>query len=167
MADQEDDDSEFERQGSLERESVSTESSYDESPLSPRSEDSDWGFGANESAGLAHVFDPEKQRNELINAEKKASIVDCLLFEIYDQYHSRDSVDSDNVTECSTTSGSFYGGSFDLEERGESWTRNELLGKGNLAHAQHNEVVTVNSVELAANAQSSNTLGNLSSSGCM
>lgn len=130
MADQEDEDSEFERQGSLERESLSTESSYDESPLSPRSEDSDWGFGANESASLAHVFDPEKQRHELINAEKKASIVDCLLFEIYDQYHSRDSVDSDNVTECSTTSGSFYGGSFDLEERGESWTRNELQGKG-------------------------------------
>lgn len=50
MADQEDDDSDFERQGSTERESLSTESSYDESPLSPRSEDSDWGFGANENS---------------------------------------------------------------------------------------------------------------------
>ncbi|XP_068714618.1 TBC1 domain family member 30-like [Montipora foliosa] len=125
-----DEDSDFERQGSTERESFSTESSYDESPLSPRSEDSDWSFGAVEnSAGLTTIYDPERHRNDLINAEKKASIVDCLLFEIYDQYHSRDSVDSDNVTECSTTSGSFYGGSFDLEERGESWTRNELQTK--------------------------------------
>lgn len=127
MADQEDDESDFERQGSTERESLSTESSYDESPLSPRSEDSDWGFGANENSVFTNGFDPEKQRIELI---KKASIVDCLLFEIYDQYHSRDSVDSDNVTECSTTSGSFYGGSFDLEERGERWTKSELSAKG-------------------------------------
>lgn len=131
MADSEvDEDSDFERQGSTEHESLSTESSYDGSPLSPRSDDSDWNFGVSESAGFQNGFDPEKHREELINAEKKASIVDCLLFEIYDQYHSRDSVDSDNVTECSTTSGSFYGGSFDLEERGESWTRNELLSKG-------------------------------------
>lgn len=125
-----DEDSDFERQGSTERESLSTESSFDESPLSPRSEDSDWSFGGNDNTvGLTTGYDPEKHRSDLINAEKKASIVDCLLFEIYDQYHSRDSVDSDNVTECSTTSGSFYGGSFDLEERGESWTRNELLTK--------------------------------------
>lgn len=136
MADNEtvDEDSDFERQGSTERESLSTESSYDESPLSPRSEDSDWSFGVNESVDLTNGYDPEKHRNDLINAEKKASIVDCLLFEIYDQYHSRDSVDSDNVTECSTTSGSFYGGSFDLEERGESWTRSELQGKGTKAY---------------------------------
>lgn len=136
MADSElaDEDSDFERQGSTERESLSTESSYDESPLSPRSVDSDWSFGVEESSGLTNGYDPEKHRNDLINAEKKASIVDCLLFEIYDQYHSRDSVDSDNVTECSTTSGSFYGGSFDLEERGESWTRNELQTKGKLTH---------------------------------
>ena len=130
-----DEDSDFERQGSTERESLSTESSFDESPISPRSEDSDWSFGGNENVGLTNGYDPEKHRNDLINAEKKASIVDCLLFEIYDQYHSRDSVDSDNVTECSTTSGSFYGGSFDLEERGESWTRNELQGKGTLKHS--------------------------------
>lgn len=135
MADSEvDEDSDFERQGSTEHESLSTESSYDGSPLSPRSDDSDWNFGLSESAGFQNGFDPEKHREELINAEKKASIVDCLLFEIYDQYHSRDSVDSDNVTECSTTSGSFYGGSFDLEERGESWTRNELLSKGKFLH---------------------------------
>lgn len=135
MADSEvDEDSDFERQGSTEHESLSTESSYDGSPLSPRSDDSDWNFGVSESAGFQNGFDPEKHREELINAEKKASIVDCLLFEIYDQYHSRDSVDSDNVTECSTTSGSFYGGSFDLEERGESWTRNELLSKGKFLH---------------------------------
>lgn len=38
-------------------------------------------------------------------------------------------MDSDNVTECSTTSGSFYGGSFDLEERGERWTKSELSAK--------------------------------------
>lgn len=135
MADSEvDEDSDFERQGSTEHESLSTESSYDGSPLSPRSDDSDWNFGVSESAGFQNGFDPEKHREELINAEKKASIVDCLLFEIYDQYHSRDSVDSDNVTECSTTSGSFYDGSFDLEERGESWTRNELLSKGKFLH---------------------------------
>ena len=129
MADLEaDDESEFERQGSTERESLSTESSYDESPLSPRSVDSDWTFAPNDN--YTNGFDAEKYRSDLINAEKKASIVDCLLFEIYDHYHCRDSVDSDNVTECSTTSGSFYGGSFDLEERGESWTRGELQNKG-------------------------------------
>ena len=126
-----DEDSDFERQGSTERESLSTESSLDENPFSPRSEDSDWNFGGNENAACFTTgYDPERHRNNLINAEKKASIVDCLLFEIYDQYHSRDSVDSDNVTECSTTSGSFYGGSFDLEERAERWTRNELQTKG-------------------------------------
>ena len=42
---------------------------------------------------------------------RKRSAVDGLLFEIYERYHNRDwskSIDSDNITECSTTSGSVY-----------------------------------------------------------
>lgn len=44
----------------MEWESVSIESSYDESLLSLRSEDLDWGFGVNENFGLVYVFDLEK-----------------------------------------------------------------------------------------------------------
>ena len=60
-----DEDSDFERQGSTERESLSTESSYDESPLTPRSVDSDWSFGVEESSDLTNGYDPEKHHNDL------------------------------------------------------------------------------------------------------
>ena len=62
---------------------------------------------------------------------RQSSIVDGLLTEIYDRYHhgSR-SGDSDNVTECSTTS--FYSGSFELDERTQRWSRSQLNGKGEL-----------------------------------
>lgn len=42
------------------RESLSIESSYDESFLSLRSEDFDWGFGVNENLVFINGFDLEK-----------------------------------------------------------------------------------------------------------
>ena len=49
-----------------------------------------------------------------------SSIVDGLLFEIYDRWHysQRDSLDSDTFTECSSTSDAFFGrvDSIHLEE---------------------------------------------------
>lgn len=111
----------------------------EESSSSPKSIESDWSFTTFESKGSLEGDEESRvgSENEVFDQngdsdanDKKCSIVDGLLFEIYDHYHTRDSVDSDNVTECSTTSGSIFGGSFDLEDQGEKWTRNSLQSKG-------------------------------------
>lgn len=116
------------------------ESNYTgDSSSSPKSIESDWSFTTFESKASSFEGDDDHGgSNEVFGVngdsdvkEKKNSFVDGLLFEIYDHYHTRDSVDSDNVTECSTTSGSIFGESFDLEDQaGEKWTRNSLQTKG-------------------------------------
>lgn len=127
MADAEDE-ADLERFEGATAEIFSASSSLEESPSSPTSIDSDWSFTGRRDSDESsdHVF---------VNRDgisKQSSIVDCLLFEIYDHYHARYSVDSDNVTECSTTSGSVFGGSsFDLEENRESWSKSSLQTKGN------------------------------------
>lgn len=123
------------RSNSTEDESVCTE----DSSLSPKSIESEWSFTAFESKANSFDEDDDGRSNDVFFVgrngdfdlkDQKSSIVDGLLFEIYDHYHTRDSVDSDNVTECSTTSGSIFGESFDLEDQGEKWTRNSLQSKG-------------------------------------
>ena len=115
------------------RASLSTESSLEDDASSPRSAESDWSFTTYESndeeLGATNGCEVEGSAPK---SRSSSSIVDGLLFEIYDRYHARDSVDSDNITECSTTSGSVFGGSFDLEDRepGEHWTRSDLQAKG-------------------------------------
>jgi len=130
--------------GSLRLNSNDTESNCtDELSSSPKSIESDWSFTAFESkeslegdddgGGSGDSNEPYEAfgaNGDIDVRDKKGSIVDGLLFEIYDHYHTRDSVDSDNVTECSTTSGSIFGGSFDLEDQGEKWSRNSLQSKG-------------------------------------
>ena len=115
------------------RASLSTGSSLEDDAASPRSTESDWSFSTPES----NDEDQDVARDNGIEgsapkSSSSSSIVDGLLFEIYDRYHARDSVDSDNITECSTTSGSVFGGSFDLEDRepGEHWTKSDLQIKG-------------------------------------
>jgi hypothetical protein len=125
---------------SLRLDTNETESNCTEgSSASPKSIESDWSFTTFESkgsfegdddGGLGSLSEVFHQNGDCDVNDKKSSIVDGLLFEIYDHYHARDSVDSDNVTECSTTSGSIFGGSFDLEDQGENWTRNSLQSKG-------------------------------------
>ncbi|KXJ16227.1 TBC1 domain family member 30 [Exaiptasia diaphana] len=121
------------RSNSTEDDSVCTE----DSSLSPKSIESDWSFTTFGSKANSLEDDYDGRSNDVFVGtngdfdctDKKSSIVDGLLFEIYDHYHTRDSVDSDNVTECSTTSGSIFGESFDLEDQGEKWTRNSLQSK--------------------------------------
>ena len=99
---------------------------------SPKSIDSQYSF---ETTGSSledeqgqYTSDESRSSSRL---SRQSSIVDGLLTEIYDRYHhgSR-SGDSDNVTECSTTS--FYSGSFELDERTQRWTRSQLNGKGEI-----------------------------------
>ena len=55
---------------------------------------------------------PAKPRDRSASIQSNSSIVDGLLFEIYDQWHyrpHRDSLDSDTFTECSSTSEVFFG----------------------------------------------------------
>ena len=126
MADTEEE-SDLDRSEITTRESLSATSSL-ESPSSPRSVDSDWSFPGRQDSD--ELSDGASGRHGGVT--KQSSIVDCLLFEIYDHYHARYSVDSDNVTECSTASGSVFGGSsFDFEESRERWTKSSLQSKGN------------------------------------
>lgn len=116
-----------------EKESLSTGSSLDDDTSSPRSCESDWSFSTLESNDEdQNAKDIKVDHGNAPKSSPSSSIVDGLLFEIYDRYHARESVDSDNITECSTTSGSVFGGSFDLEDRelGEHWTKSDLQVKG-------------------------------------
>ena len=101
------------------------------SPKSIGSECSfDTTFSSLEDEQAQYVSDDSRVSSRL---SRQSSIVDGLLTEIYDRYHhgSR-SGDSDNVTECSTTS--FYSGSFELDERTQRWSRSQLHGKGELCN---------------------------------
>lgn len=66
---------------------------------------------------------------------RKRSAVDGLLFEIYDRYSTREncrSIDSDNITECSTTSSNFcFASSLENDESREKFDRTYLQTKGN------------------------------------
>ena len=107
-----------------------SESVISDDSSSPKSIDSDYSFETTESSledeQGQYTSDDSRSSSRL---SRQSSIVDGLLTEIYDRYHhgSR-SGDSDNVTECSTTS--FYSGSFELDERTQRWTRSQLNSKG-------------------------------------
>lgn len=107
-----------------------SESVNSDDSSSPKSIDSEYSFDTTfsslEDDQGQYGSDDSRVSSRL---SRQSSIVDGLLTEIYDRYHhgSR-SGDSDNVTECSTTS--FYSGSFELDERTQRWTRSQLNGKG-------------------------------------
>ena len=67
---------------------------------------------------------------------RKRSAVDGLLFEIYERYSTREnfrSVDSDNITECSTTSSNFcFASSLENDDTREKLDRAYLETKGNV-----------------------------------
>lgn len=118
------------RSSSYDDESVKSEDS-----ASPNSLDSEYSYDTTESSledeqsqyTSDECMDSNTSRRSTLS--RHCSIVDGLLIEIYDRYHhSTRSVDSDNVTECSTAS--VYSGSFELDERTQRWTRSQLNGKG-------------------------------------
>ena len=96
---------------------------------SPKSIDSHYSFESSFEDEHAQYTSDESRASSRLS--RQSSIVDGLLTEIYDRYHhgSR-SGDSDNVTECSTTS--FYSGSFELDERTQRWTRSQLNNQGEI-----------------------------------
>ena len=109
--------------------SYGDESVASDESSSPKSLDSQYSFESSlEDEQGQNTSDESRASSRL---SRQSSIVDGLLTEIYDRYHhgSR-SGDSDNVTECSTTS--FYSGSFELDERTQRWTRSQLYSKGKL-----------------------------------
>ena len=67
---------------------------------------------------------------------RKRSAVDGLLFEIYERYSTREnfrSIDSDNITECSTTSSNFcFASSLENDDTREKLDKAYLETKGNL-----------------------------------
>ena len=84
-------------------------------------------LGSSNSTSSASDLDSDRQ-------SRKRSAVDVLLFDIYERYHTRGigkSIDSDNVTECSTTSSSFYFASgLENDESREKLDKGYLETKG-------------------------------------
>ena len=72
---------------------------------------------------------------------RKRSAVDGLLFEIYERYSTREnfrSIDSDNITECSTTSSNFcFASSLENDDSREKLDRAYLETKGNVFEIRH------------------------------
>lgn len=108
------------------------ESVISDESSSPKSIDSEYSFETTgssvEDEQVQYNSDESRAPRSLSRVNRQSSIVDGLLTEIYDRYHGSRSGDSDNVTECSTTS--FYSGSFELDERTQRWTRSQLNAKG-------------------------------------
>ena len=110
------------------------ESVISEESSSPKSIDSEYSYDTTESSledeQSQYTSDENQDSRSSSRLSRQCSIVDGLLTEIYDRYHRNNGrfVDSDNITECSTTS--VYSGSFELDERTERWTRSQLNGKG-------------------------------------
>ena len=81
--------------------------------------------------------------NQPLPSHSCSSLVDGLLFDIYDRWHypQRDSFDSDTFTECSSTSDAFFGRSDSLQlaefeqKHASRYTRTSLEAKGRLNFA--------------------------------
>ena len=76
------------------------------------------------------------------NQSRKRSAVDGLLFEIYERYSTREtckSIDSDNITECSTTSSTFcFASSLDNDETRVKLDKSYLETKGTVLRKYSN-----------------------------